>query len=271
MEDGGHVVLIVLVALVVRPCRTGTELCSGGPEGGPPPRFKQTVPTLTTIQAGQTAYLTCEIFCVNNRSVSWVREKDSHILSVDGEVFIQDQRFSSLLKENNQWTLMIKFVTGEDAGKYECQVSTVPKLSRSLDLVVVVPKVRIFGGPAIYVREDSSVQLECVVSQAVNTPKYIVWEHNGQGRGGSTFTRLDSSTTTSTLTLTRVTRTQAGQYTCLPSLLQTASVDLFVLNQDGNPFPIGPDPHQSDRGSHACVGDLYLLLATNWLIFQQLH
>jgi hypothetical protein len=39
--------------------------------------------------------------------VSWVREKDSHILSVDGEVFIQDQRFTSLLKENNQWTLMV--------------------------------------------------------------------------------------------------------------------------------------------------------------------
>ncbi len=39
---------------------------------------------------------------------------------------------------------------------------------------------RIFGGPAIYVKEGSSVQLECVVSQAVNTPKYIVWEHNGQ-------------------------------------------------------------------------------------------
>ena len=29
-----------------------------------------------------------------------------------------------------------------DAGKYECQVSTVPKISRWIDLVVVVPKVR---------------------------------------------------------------------------------------------------------------------------------
>jgi hypothetical protein len=45
------------------------------------------------------------------RSVSWVREKDSHILAVDGEVFIQDQRFSSLVKENNQWTLMVSAIT----------------------------------------------------------------------------------------------------------------------------------------------------------------
>jgi hypothetical protein len=60
--------VLVTVLVVVPPCRTGSEVCTGGGEG-PPPRFKQTVPTLTTIQAGQTAYLTCEIFCVNNRSI----------------------------------------------------------------------------------------------------------------------------------------------------------------------------------------------------------
>jgi hypothetical protein len=68
MEEG-RLVMAVLAALIVPPCRTGSEVCSssgGGGEG--PPRFKQTVPTLSTIQAGQTAYLTCEIFCVNNRS-----------------------------------------------------------------------------------------------------------------------------------------------------------------------------------------------------------
>ena len=35
----------------------------------------------------------------------------------------------------------IKYVSARDAGKYECQVSTVPKVSRWIDLVVVVPKV----------------------------------------------------------------------------------------------------------------------------------
>ncbi len=55
--------------------------------------------------------------------------------------------------------------------------------------------------------------------------------------------------------------TQAGQYTCLPSLLQTASVDLYVLNQDGNPFPIGPDLNQSDRGCLTRAEDILLLTA----------
>ena len=36
----------------------------------------------------------------------------------------------------------IKYVTARDAGGYECQVSTVPKMSRKVELVVVVPKVK---------------------------------------------------------------------------------------------------------------------------------
>ena len=75
------VLLVLLTALIllllVPPCRTGSELCTVGGSGSDgPPRFKQTVPTVSTIQAGQTAYLTCEIFCVNNRSVyTWQRRR----------------------------------------------------------------------------------------------------------------------------------------------------------------------------------------------------
>ena len=41
-------------------------------------------------------------------------------------------------------------------------------------------KVRIFGGPDIYVREHSSLQLECVISATIVSPRFVVWEHNGQ-------------------------------------------------------------------------------------------
>jgi hypothetical protein len=62
--------LVIATMFIIPSCRTGADLCGGGGNNngeGPPPRFKQTVPTVSTIQAGQTAYLTCEIFCVNNR------------------------------------------------------------------------------------------------------------------------------------------------------------------------------------------------------------
>ena len=37
--------------------------------------------------------------------------------------------------------------------------------------IIVILQVRIFGGPDIYVREGSSLQLECVISQTIVSPK----------------------------------------------------------------------------------------------------
>ena len=40
--------------------------------------------------------------------MSWIRAVDSHIITVDQETFISDQRFSSLLKpEDSLWTLKV--------------------------------------------------------------------------------------------------------------------------------------------------------------------
>ena len=45
---------------------------------------------------------------LNNESVSWVRRSDSHIIAVDREVFISDQRFiSSIQKLSNLWILKV--------------------------------------------------------------------------------------------------------------------------------------------------------------------
>ena len=46
---------------------------------------------------------------LNNESVSWVRSRDSHILTVDSEVFISDERFhSQIQKLSNLWILKVK-------------------------------------------------------------------------------------------------------------------------------------------------------------------
>jgi len=205
------------------------------------PKFDEHVPTNLTVQQGDTAYLGCRIFNVGNQSVSWVRGRDSHIITVDQETFISDGRFVSLKKlKDSLWTLKIKYVSARDAGKYECQVSTVPKISRWIDLVVVVPKVRIFGGPDIYVREGSSLQLECVISQTIVSPKFVVWEYNGELVPGSSFIKVQDSpsTSSSTLSVGRVTRYQAGNYSCHPDNLHPATITLHVLSKDGEHLPI---------------------------------
>lgn len=56
----------------------------------------------------------------------------------DRITFIADERFQSFYVENSGiWTLQIKYVQARDAGIYECQVSTEPKVSARVQLLVV--------------------------------------------------------------------------------------------------------------------------------------
>lgn len=67
-----------------------------------------------------------------------MRVRDDHILTVDRMTFITDDRFQSYYSESNGvWTLQIKYVQARDAGIYECQVSTEPKVSAQVQLNVV--------------------------------------------------------------------------------------------------------------------------------------
>jgi len=219
-----------------------------------------------TVQLGGTAFLPCVIRNLGNKSVSWIRARDSHILTVDSEVFISDLRFSAMhSKQESAWMLQIKSVEASDAGKYECQVSTTPKLSHFVYLTVIVPKVRIFGDKDIYVKDLSTVQLKCVVSQSLVAPTYIEWRHNNDriqtlpdntiGHGGSSSgggllsiigghggssRRLQTTppehiaegTTMSTLTILHARTEDSGTYTCHPTQLEVASVNLHVLETD---------------------------------------
>ncbi|CAG9832473.1 unnamed protein product [Diabrotica balteata] len=52
--------------------------------------------------------------------------------------FIADDRFQAFFVEaTDTWTLQVKYVQARDAGQYECQVSTEPKMSHFITLNVV--------------------------------------------------------------------------------------------------------------------------------------
>lgn len=79
-----------------------------------------------------------QISQVSNKSVSWVRVRDDHILTVNRLTFIGDERFHSFYDAaNGVWSLQVKYVREEDKGYYECQVGTEPKLSAQVLLDVV--------------------------------------------------------------------------------------------------------------------------------------
>ena len=105
---------------------------------------------------------------------------------------------------------------GGSQGKLDCNCFPSPVLGHPPMLVIshnyANLKVRIFGGPDIYVKEHSSLQLECVISATIVSPKYVVWEHNGELVPGTSVIKVQDSpsTSSSTLSIGGVSRYQAG-------------------------------------------------------------
>ncbi|XP_037038792.1 zwei Ig domain protein zig-8-like [Bradysia coprophila] len=143
------------------------------------PYFDFDVPRNVTARVGQTAFLHCRVEQLGDKSVSWIRKRDLHILTAGILTYTSDERFQVIRPENSDnWTLQIKFAQIRDAGVYECQVNVEPKLSMAFRLNVVEAKAAIQGPPDYYVKIGSSVNLDCAVSQGPHELGSIFW-HKG--------------------------------------------------------------------------------------------
>ncbi|CAH0399624.1 unnamed protein product [Chilo suppressalis] len=175
---------------------------------------------------------------LSNKSVSWIRRRDAHILTVDRFTFIADERFQAFLVEaTDTWTLQVKYVQARDAGVYECQVGTEPKMSHFVQLNVVVPKIEIVGESDMYVKAGTTVSLKCVITQALEEPAYIFWYHNDErvlnydkSLVEIRMERVAPDTTVGNLIIYSPRREDSGNYSCSPSNLDSASVVLHVLS-----------------------------------------
>ncbi|KAK8720368.1 hypothetical protein OTU49_013372, partial [Cherax quadricarinatus] len=89
------------------------------------PVFDPSVTSNVSAVEGQTAHLVCRVNNLGTKTVSWIRHRDTHILTVGSFTYTSDHRFSALHREGtNEWTLQIRHPTIHDTGLYECQVST---------------------------------------------------------------------------------------------------------------------------------------------------
>ncbi|GAB0090397.1 uncharacterized protein DMENIID0001_051270 [Sergentomyia squamirostris] len=102
------------------------------------PYFDFNVQRNVTLTVGQTAFLHCHVERLNDKDVSWIRKRDLHILTAGKYTYTSDQRFQVIPRENTtQWVLQIRYVQLRDAGVYECQINTEPKMSLSYTLNVI--------------------------------------------------------------------------------------------------------------------------------------
>lgn len=215
------------------------------------PYFDPATATNITTQLGTHAYLPCKVKQLGNKSVSWIRRRDAHILTIDRYTFIADDRFQAFMVDSSDtWTLQVKYVQARDAGQYECQVSTEPKMSHFITLNVVVPKIEILGESDVYVKTDSPVSLKCVITQSLEEPAYIFWYHDGERvlnydprSLDIKMERIGTDTTVGSLIIYQARPDDSGNYTCSPSNLDSASVLLHVLN--------GEHPAAMQRGKNS--------------------
>lgn len=201
------------------------------------PYFDNMTPRNVTALVGKSAYLSCRVRNLGNKTVSWIRHRDIHILTVGGYTYTSDQRFqANHHRETDEWILQIKWAQKRDAGIYECQISTQPVRSYFVTLNVVVPTAAILGGPDLHVDKGSTINLTCSIRFSPEPPAYIFWYHHDEvisydsNRGGVSVITEKGDVTTSFLLIQHADLSDSGKYSCSPSNADVASVRVHVLN-----------------------------------------
>ncbi|KAG5880631.1 hypothetical protein JTB14_022571 [Gonioctena quinquepunctata] len=231
------------------------------------PYFDAMTPRNVTALVGKSAYLSCRVRNLGNKTVSWIRHRDIHILTVGSYTYTSDQRFqANHHPETDEWTLQIKWAQKRDAGIYECQISTQPVRSYFVSLNVVdglvedepskdeptpkcncscntpkkhdgpVPTAQILGGPDLHVDKGSTINLTCSIRFSPEPPAYIFWYHHDDvisydsSRGGVSVITEKGDVTTSFLLIQHADISDSGKYSCSPSNADVASVRVHVLN-----------------------------------------
>ncbi|GAB6019913.1 hypothetical protein CHUAL_014007 [Chamberlinius hualienensis] len=211
------------------------------------PFFDNSTNRNVTTQWGKTAFLHCRVRNLGERSVSWIRHRDLHILTVGRYTYTTDQRFQAIHLDNtDDWTLQIKYPMKRDSGQYECQVSTEPKMSMFVSLTVIdnqkdnskskqgdknrrrnkqssrtsnksqrprhtyEASASIRGSPEMYIKSGNTINLTCDVTQSQQPQAYVFWHHNGKVINyDSPRGGINVETTTATVTTSRLLITNA--------------------------------------------------------------
>ncbi|CAL4065147.1 unnamed protein product [Meganyctiphanes norvegica] len=212
----------------------------GGLTMPPHPVFDKAAPRNVSSLSDNAAYLHCLVHNLGNKSVSWIRQRDLHILTVGRYTYTTDQRYEVIHSDNSQdWILKIKYAQERDSGNYECQVSTKPIRSYSVNLnVFAAPKADIIGAPDLHVDKGSTINLTCIIAHSPELPNYIFWYHNGKvvnydsPRGGITVGTERNNTTRGYLLIQNASTGDNGNYSCAPSNTASTTVHVHVLNDD---------------------------------------
>ncbi|XP_076054904.1 zwei Ig domain protein zig-8-like isoform X2 [Oratosquilla oratoria] len=203
------------------------------------PHLDEEHSTNVTSQVGKTAVLNCRIKYLGAKTVSWMRSRDLHLLTVGRFTYTSDERFKAVHQHgSDDWLLKIHYVQERDAGAYECQVSTTPPMSHIVYLSVVEPVTTVIGGPDLYINSGSTINLTCVVKFSPDPPPYIFWYHENEllsydsPRGGITVVTEHGPVSTSRLLIQKANKSDAGLYTCRPANADPHHITVHIISNE---------------------------------------
>ncbi|XP_045615930.1 limbic system-associated membrane protein [Procambarus clarkii] len=237
-----------------------------------------------TGMLGKTAVLNCRVKNIGNKTVSWIRHRDIHLLTVGGFTYTSDARFSARHVEGSEdWLLLVHYLQERDAGQYACQISTTPPHSHFVHLTVVEPETVIEGPADVYINTGSRLSLTCSVRYSPEPPAFIFWYHDdklvpyGKGRDEVVVSteggRGDEVgvVSTSQLLVQVVKQRHSGVYRCAPASSNSKEVTVHVIAGD-QPAAIVHDNNGlaensgvTDLNTH-CV--YFLLGSLNYLLMR---
>ncbi|CAH2076880.1 unnamed protein product, partial [Iphiclides podalirius] len=206
-------------------------------EAADSPYFDPSTPRNITGLVGHPVRLLCRVKNLRNRTVSWVRHRDIHLLTVGRYTYTSDQRFEAQHKpRSEEWALRIRSPQRRDSGQYECQISTTPPIGHAVFLNIVEPETTISSGPELFIQAGSTINLTCIVKHTPEPPSSITWTHGEQvinfdsARGGISLVTEKGLRSTSRLLVQQAKGADAGVYTCDPNNAPLAATRVHVLS-----------------------------------------
>lgn len=96
-------------------------------------------------------------------------------------------------------------------------------------------KARIEGGPEMFIRTGSAINLTCIISESAEAPAFVFWYHNEKminympQKGDTTLQKTSADTTVSRLYIRRALVIDSGNYTCGPANAEPVSISVHVV------------------------------------------
>ncbi|XP_077284773.1 zwei Ig domain protein zig-8-like [Arctopsyche grandis] len=201
-----------------------------------------------TVQLGHTTHLDCRVSFLRDKTVSWLRRRPGEaprLLTVGAHTYTGDPRYTVQFRYPGNWRLQLTNANKSDEGLYECQLSTHPPSVIRVYLSVNAPEVTIVDEAGRPLREqyyeaESTLSLRCTVRGEGAGPP-IWWLHglrplHMDTRRGGVSVRTErlpgGGGADSHLRLSKLTPTDAGNYTCVLPHRHTYTVLVHVLNEE---------------------------------------